>query len=104
MKWLDPWSPVESTNEAYREKFMRQLATEVSCGHPMYKLPVQLIGRGNSDDCLFAILDGTNRVAVVHLVWQGPQKPPWPDTTIYKKFETWRDEHMLPEHKEWTDE
>ena len=102
MEWLEPWRPEGETSRA-RESLKRQLAKEVCPGHPMYGLPVELIARGDGDDCLFAILDETNRVAVVHLVWQGPQKPPWPHTEIYNNLEEWRLERMLPEHKEWVE-
>lgn len=100
MEWLDPWGPADDPNKT----FQRELETEVRRGHPLYKVPVRLIGRGNADDCLFALLDGSDRVAVVHLVWQGAQKPPWPGTAIYQNLDAWCIEHMLPEHKEWTEE
>lgn len=104
MDWLDPWSGVEDSDQSYRDTFHEQLAREVSRGHALFGLPVELMGRGNGDDCLFKILDGSGRVAFVHLVWQGRQSPPWPATDIYASLEEWIEQHMQPEHREWTDD
>lgn len=95
MEWLEPWGLENDPSNA----FQRQLATEVKLGHPLYQVPVRLIARGFGDDCLFELLDGTGRVALVHLVWQGPQNPPWPSSKIYSDLQTWQIEYMLPEHK-----
>lgn len=69
IRWLDPWSSTENNTAEYRSTFVQQLGREIRRGHQLYGLPVDLIGRGNGDDCLFEIQDGTGRVAVVHLVW-----------------------------------
>ena len=105
MEWLDPWSPIEEAEKSLIDGFAQQLARETRSGHEMHGLPVKLIGRGNGDDALYEILDGTGRVAQVHLVWQGRQNPPWPLSTIYSNLEQWRVESMIPEHKEgWANE
>ena len=100
MEFLEPWDEADDRNGSFKA----QLALEVQPGHQLYQVPVQLLARGNGDDCLFEILDGTGRVAQVHLVWQGPQRPPWPSSQIYPNIQTWRAESMLPEHKEWVDQ
>lgn len=104
MEWLEPWSSVDTGNRRYCEAFEEEFALEIRRGHPMYGLQVRLIGRGNGDDCLFSIEDGSGRVAVVHLVWQGPQKPPWPSCAIFSGLEEWEQECMIPEHRDWVDE
>src|SRR5689334_17305269 len=73
MEWLEPWSSTEGEEAAYLRTFADQLARETSRGHELHGKKVRLIGRGNGDDALFEILDGTGRVAEVHLVWQGRQ-------------------------------
>jgi|SRR6267142_1459773 len=103
VEWLEPWSAVDAEDRDYCGGFERQLALEVRRGHPLYGLSVHLIGRGNGDDCLFSLEDGSRRVAVVHLVWQGPQKPPWPSSAVYADLEAWVKECMIPEHQDWTD-
>jgi hypothetical protein len=100
VEWLSPWEPHTDSNGTFRE----ELYKEVAAGHPLYKVPVQLLARGNGDDCLFELLDGSSRVAVVHLVWQGLQAPPWPSSCIYETLDNWRSECMQPEHEAWRGE
>jgi hypothetical protein len=104
MEWLEPWSSTEGAGASYLRTFAEQLARETSRGHELHGLPVKLIARGNGDDALFEILDGSGRVAEVHLVWQGRQKPPWPSSAIFASLEEWRVKRMIPEHEEWTDD
>jgi hypothetical protein len=105
MEWLDPWWSTENHDEEFHEKFRKQLEREVPLGHCMYDLPVRLIARGNGDDALFQILNGTGRVADVHLTWSKSQERlPWPGTTIYSSIEEWAEKVMVPEHKDWADE
>ena len=48
----------------------QELLREVGVGHPLHGLPVRTLARRQDcDDVLFAIEDGTERVAVVHLTW-----------------------------------
>ena len=96
MEWLAPWMPAVG---AEGEDLRRQLEREVARGHELYGVPVELLARGDGDDCLFRLLDGSDRVAVVHLVWQGRQSPPWPATVLYADMNTWRLECMRPEHE-----
>jgi phage FluMu gp28-like protein len=105
MQWLDPWCSTEAFDERFRETFRKQLELEVPPGHCMYGLPVRLIARGNGDDALFEILDGSGRVADVHLTWSKCQERlPWPGAAIYQSLEEWVERVMLPEHKEWAGE
>lgn len=99
--WLDPWTSTLNADDNYLRTFADQLARETGRGHELHKVPVKLIGRGNGDDALFELLDGTGRVAQVHLVWQGRQKPPWPGATIFASLEDWRIKSMIPENLEW---
>ncbi|OPY13237.1 MAG: hypothetical protein A4E66_00841 [Syntrophus sp. PtaB.Bin001] len=64
---LEPWCSTEKFDSRFHESQFKQLELEVPPGHGLYGLPVRLIGRGNGDDALFEILDGSNRIAVVHL-------------------------------------
>jgi len=104
MEWLEPWGSVESADASYLRTFAEQLARETSRGHELYGVPVRLIARGNGDDALFEIEDGSGRVAEVHLVWQGRQKPPWPISAVFASLDEWKVKRMIPEHKEWNEE
>lgn len=91
-------------DESFLNGFAEQLALEMSPGHELYNVPVRLIARGNGDDALFELRDGSGRVAEVHLVWQGRQRPPWPGSAIFSSLEEWRVKRMIPDHSEWNDE
>ena len=103
MEWLEPWWSADELDENVRSGLERQLVLEVPPGHEMFQVPVRLIGRGNGDDALFQILDGSGRVAVVHLTWSKSQERlPWPATTVFLNLKEWADTCMLPEHQEWS--
>jgi len=105
MEWLEPWWSTAELDEQFHETFRRQLEREVPPGHSMHGLPVRLIARGNGDDVLFQILDGSGRVADVHLTWSKSQEYlPWPGTSIYLSLQEWIEKVMIPEHKEWAGE
>ncbi len=99
IKWVDPWWSTANQNENFHTTFKRQLELEVSSGHQLHNLEVMIIGRGPGDDALFKILDGSGRVAVVHLTWSTNQQPlPWPNTVIYNNLEDWYDKCLIPEY------
>jgi hypothetical protein len=106
MEWLEPWWSTEEQGQDFCETFRRQLELELSPGHELYGVPLRLIGRhGGSDDALFEFLDGSGRVAVVHLTWKrGPEVPPWPHSVVYQSLEAWSEECMRPEHEAWSGE
>lgn len=91
MEWLVPWHPVgdDPTQVIGME---RELKRELSAGHPLFGLPVKTLARRQDcDDVLFALQDGTGRVAVVHLTWthSPPEHPPWPGVTLFPSLERW---------------
>jgi len=103
MKWLDPWHDVADLGPQFAATFEEVLKREVAPGHPLYGVPVQAIGkRDGSDDVLFQLLDGSGRVAVVHLTWtrSPPERPPWPGTAIYASFGEFAAECMRRDHEE----
>ena len=103
MEWLEPWYPV-AHNPAQVAGMALELARELSVGHPLFDLPVRTLARRQDcDDVLFAIEDGTERIAVVHLTWthSPPEHPPWPGTAIYTSFESWVADGMNTDHKEF---
>jgi hypothetical protein len=101
MEWLEPWSSTENYAAQFHESFRKQLEREVAPGHVMHGVPVKLIACGNGDDALFQILDGSGRVAEVHLTWSKEQERlPWPGTTIYASLEEWAQKSMCPAHED----
>ncbi|WP_029913258.1 hypothetical protein [Pelobacter seleniigenes] len=102
MEWLEPWCSVMQMGEQIAQSWQRQLQIEVLPGHSLFGKPVKLLARGNGDDALFEILDGSGRVANVHLTWSKSQERlPWPRTDIYSGLQDWGERVMVPEHQEW---
>jgi hypothetical protein len=90
-----PWHPVSDSGQVAGME--RELNRELSVGHPLFGLPVKTLARRQDcDDVLFALQDGSGRVAVVHLTWtqSPPERQPWPGTTLFPSFETWVAEGM----------
>jgi len=103
MEWLVPWYSV-SDESAQAEAMERELYRELAEGHPLHGFRVRTLGRRQDcDDVLFAVEDGSERVAVVHLTWtySPPDRLPWPVTTFYPGFEAWIVEGMRADHDEF---
>lgn len=90
MEWLEPWSPATTlTHDAYLA-WSAQLSIETPPGHPLYAIPTKLLARHSCHDALFEILDGSGRVAHVHLTWRmGMDRLPLPDTKIFASLQEW---------------
>ena len=89
MRWVAPWQPIESPAEA--DTLLAELRFELPPAHPLTGLPLSAIGRrSDSDDVLFAVEDGSGRVASVHLTWRAAREvPPWPASSLYDDLSTW---------------
>jgi hypothetical protein len=87
VEWPFPFAPIEHPED--RLAFEAELRRELKSGHPLYGVPVTAIGY-DQDDVLFELLDGSGRVAEVHLTWAGEkEKPPWPGTALFDSFAEW---------------
>lgn len=64
----------------------RELAKEISHGHPLHAQDWHLIARRRDcDDALLELASGG--YAVVHLTWSARnERPPWPETTFYRSL------------------
>jgi hypothetical protein len=103
MDWLEPWFSASAFAERFALTWEKRLAIEVPAGHVLYGLPTKLLARGNGDDALFELMDGTGRVAHVHLTWsKSVERLPCPGTAVYGSLEEWATRVMVPEHEEWS--
>ena len=103
IEFLEPWWSTAEKDALFHEPFHQQLRTEVGPGHVMYGVPARMIARHvGSDDTLFELLDGSGRVAVVHLTWaKAQERLPWPGTDVYPSLKAFVAERMMPEHQEY---
>lgn len=101
IEFLDPWWSTAGKDARFHDTFHDQLRREVPPGHVMYGVPARMIARHDaSDDTLFELLDGSGRVAVVHLTWaKRRERLPWPGTDVYPSLRAFAEERMLPEHR-----
>jgi hypothetical protein len=103
VEWLLPWHSV-GDDPVQVAGMERELQRELSPRHPLFGMLVKTLARRQDcDDVLFAVQDGTGRVAVVHLTWtqSPPECPPWPHTTLFPNLETWAVEGMHSDIAEW---
>jgi hypothetical protein len=101
INWAEPWGPLAPAAGDLRAELHREL----SPSHPLFGVTVAAIGRrSDCDDVLFQLLDGSNRVAVVHLTWRGrPEEDSrWPDTVVYGSLQDWVDRGMKADNQEFT--
>lgn len=103
IEWLEPWFPTDEWTDSQRNAFVRQLQLEVDEGHPLFRVPVQVIARhGGSDDTLFELLDNTGRFAMVHLTWsKSKEAMPWPITTVYASLQDFALTQMCEDNEEY---
>ena len=100
-QFLPPWWSTASQSNEFHDTFEKQLRIEIPPGHPLEDKPVRCIARGDGDDVLFEILDGSGCVAYVHLTWQSVrQEDPWPLTKVFSSLAQFADDIMIPENRE----
>lgn len=97
MEWLVPWHPYPHDGAAAHE-----LARELPPHHVLAGIPVKAIGfRQDCDDVAFELLDGTARIAVVHLTWTRERDPHWPHADLYADAGEFVARRLLPDHAEF---
>lgn len=73
----------------------QQLAREMPPRHVLVDTPVKAIAqRDDCDDVLFELLDGSGRVAVVHLTYSRNADALWPQTELFSSYSEWHSERM----------
>ena len=95
MRFLAPW--YESKDDALAAELRR----EVTTGHALHGMPVKVLGRrSNKDEVLFALQDGTGRLAAVHLTYQAETDIRWPSFSMFASEANWI-EKMEADHVEF---
>jgi hypothetical protein len=86
MNWPAPWKPrrPESADDALLAEFQREAAPN----HILSGVPLRTISTGDADNVLFEFLDGSGRLAAVHLTFSRNRETDerWPDTQVYNDW------------------
>jgi hypothetical protein len=86
MEILAPW--FESANS----RLVDELHRELPPGHVLENVEMSVVARRHDcDDVLYALNDGSGRLAVVHLTWKKTREtiPTYPNTRIFQRVELW---------------
>ncbi len=84
IEFVEPW--FADGNPALVDELRRELAP----GHVLFGMSVWAVARRRDcDDVLYALEDGSGRVAVVHLTWSPEADPAWPVTELFDELESW---------------
>jgi hypothetical protein len=95
MELMPPW------HEDNGAPLVKELERELAPGHVLYGVSVSALARHHDrDDVLFALNDGTLRVAVVHLTHSKGTDPHWPRTALFENLEAWLSS-MRADHAEF---
>jgi hypothetical protein len=95
INWLGPWHPLNDAlpYNGLVEELRRELLRE----HVLFNVHVRPVAtRRDCDDVLFELLDGSGRLAVVHLTYaQHPEPDPrWPETRLFLNCEEFQRDGM----------
>lgn len=83
------------------DALVSELHREVPKGHVLHGLPVNVLGRrDDKDEVLFALQDGTGRLAAVHLTFQVETDVRWPRFSMFASEAEWI-EKMEADHVEF---
>jgi hypothetical protein len=87
--WPHPFLPIDRPD--IKAAFEAELQRELKPDHPLFGIAVGALGaRYDQDDVLFELLDGSGRLAEVHLTWAGQRElPPWPGSALFENFQQW---------------
>lgn len=97
MEYLEPWQA------EFDSTLVAELQREIPQGHILFGVSVSPVARrGDRDVVLFSILDGSDRVALVHMTWSIETSPNYPRTKVFESLRSWAETCMISDHVEFT--
>jgi len=97
IEFLAPWKAASDRSDGLHE-----LRRELPSDHVLAGIPLSALGfRQDCDDMLFALQDGSARVAVVHLTFQKERDPRWPATELFNSIEDFASTRMQEDHDDF---
>ena len=106
IEFLTPWQVIADSGEAANRAAHLSIRpqSEVPSKHILYGLKATAVAaRIDRDDVLFELEGRDTPLAVVHMTWKKETDPRWPDTRLFKNWEAWIREEMIPAHEEYCD-
>jgi len=99
MEILEPWFATSNS------RFVDELNREMPSGHALEAVDISAVAhRKDCDDVLYALNDGSGRVAVVHLTYCKTREtnPTVPKTRIFESLKSWL-KYMQAAHAAWVE-
>ena len=90
MNWLEPWSSVTENERKFLEE---QLRSEITSGHKLAGIELEIIGRSTASDDVLCRLKN-DELVVVHLVWSRGVNALYPSIQFYKDWQDFTDNRM----------
>jgi len=98
--WLVPWEAVEESDADLAD----ELAREVPSGHCLFGVSAVPLAWNRAphryDDFLFRVDLPDHEYALVHLTWAAETRPNYPSTILYRDWEHFCTDSMIPDHTE----
>jgi len=104
IEMFPPWQAIlDLPNENRAELLAAELVAELPPSHVLYGLKARAVAvRSDRDDVLFEVDGGETPLAVVHLTWRKETDPRWPGTVLFRSWEQWLRDEMLPAHQDFS--
>lgn len=101
---LTPWRIIHDTPEIQNrtEQLSARLQSDLSPNHVLWGLSARAIAtRIDCDDVLFEIESPEIPFAVVHMTWRKEVDPRWPRTKVFRSWQEWVRDEMVPAHDDY---
>lgn len=98
--WLPPWEAIEQSGSG----LSAELAREVCSGHCLFGVTAIPVAWNSAphryDDFLFKVDLPDYKYALVHLTWKPETRPEFPFTSLFRDWEHFCTDSMIPDHNE----
>ena len=103
MKWLEPWHPIDNSDDA--QIFETQLQKELPSDHALSGKQLRAVGRRYDQDGVLFLIVGESSVAEVYLDWLSApvHNSELPFARLYPDEDTWVETGLRRANAQWRD-
>ena len=98
-EWLAPWEAVDDGDTG----LVTELIREVASGHCLFAVNAVALATNSApdryDDVLYRVDLPDHNYAMVHLTWKPETLPDFPSTILYRDWEHFVADGMIPDNK-----